>query len=117
MTVPEALESRLLIQPPAQAKAPPKLVVEFTDRGVSDEDLPGYFSEKTTNTLVIRASQAQFPEHVQVQFRQNYKVIRDVIHHFIERAVNSSRFNMEIELRLHGFKDAADYLRSERIKK
>ncbi len=117
MTTPEAPVSELLIRSPARPKSAPKLIVEFTDRGVSDKDLPSYFSEKTTNTLVIKASIEQFPEHVQVQFRQNYKIIRDVIHHFIERAINSSRFNMEIELRLHGFTDAADYLRSERIKK
>lgn len=113
----QASGNGVVILPYARPKAPPELVIEFTDRGVDDEQLPAYFSEKITNALVIRASQEQFPEHVQVQFRQRYKIIRDVIHHFIERAVNSSRFNTEIDLRLRGFTDAADYLRSERIKR
>ncbi len=100
-------------KPPAQPKPVPELVVEFTDRGVSN--VPVYFSEKATNHLIIRGNMEDFPDHVRVQFRQRREAIREVLHHYFKRAVNSDRFNLEIDLRLHGFADAADFLRSDRM--
>lgn len=88
-------------------------LVEFSDVGV--ENAPLYFAEKCTNQLVIRASQEQFPEHVQVQFRQRYKVVRDVIEQNIRRAINSDRYALAQQLRIRGLSEAADFVLTEKV--
>ncbi len=97
------------------AKAPDWFQVDFTDRGVTGG--PAYFSAKAVEQIVVRAATESFPAHVQSQIRARRKMLQDIIHHQIERAVNSDRYLVEIQMRAMGFNDAADFLRVERITK
>lgn len=97
----------------AESKAAPRVEVEFTDMGHD----PAYFSHRAVEAIVINAGRENYPAHVfaQVQARKNQ--LRDIIHHWIERAINSDRHLTEIKLRAMGCADAADWLKSERITK
>ena len=89
------------------------LDIEFTDRGVSD--VPEYFSTKMVEAVVIKGHEHAFPEHVQAQIRQRRKVLRELFHHYLTRAINSDRYNLARQLRAMGMHEAADYIETEKI--
>ncbi len=101
--------------PFAQPKGAPLIEVEFTDRGVVAG--PGYFSAHAVQAIEIGADQNNWPAHIRAQMQERRKLLRDIIHQHIERAINSDRYLLEIKLRAMGHTEAADFLKVERIVK
>ena len=99
----------------AQPKAPPLVEVEFTDRGVIRG--ADYFAARAVQQIEIGADQNNWPDHIKAQMRQRRKMLREIIHYNIERAINSDRYLLEIKLRAMGHTDAADFLKTERVVK
>ncbi len=99
----------------AQPKAAPLVDIEFTDRGVVQG--VDYFSAHAVQAIEIGADQQNWPPHIRAQMQQRRKLLRDIIHQHIERAINSDRYLLEIKLRAMGHTEAADFLKTERIVK
>ncbi len=99
----------------AVPKGAPLIDVEFTDRGVIQG--VDYFSAHAVQAIEIGADQNNWPPHIRAQMQQRRKLLREIIHQHIERAINSDRYLIEIQLRAMGHTEAADFLKTERIVK
>lgn len=89
------------------------LELGLNDLGVQNGS--AYFSEKAVEKIVIRAQMDAFPEHVQYQIRERRTAVRDVILHFMERAINNDRYLLVQELQARGMHDAASYIATEKV--
>lgn len=81
------------------------LEVEFDDRGHKTD----VFADKCVNRLVNITDSAA--PHVRQQAVAQKKTIRDLIHFWMDRAVNSDRYRIEKELRSMGHPEAADFVK------
>ena len=97
----------------AEPKAAPQFNLEFTDRGVIQG--VDYFSAHAVQAIEIGADQNNWPSHIRAQMQGRRKLLREIIHQHIERAINSDRYLLEIQLRAMGHTEAADFLKTERI--